>query len=309
MKEIGRISTALAVLLSFTWFASVEALGAGGTDSGSEVLVDRNGVLITVDDVALYGASLLGTDRLSSGLNKPNAVLQLIENLYVIRRSAHLAEAEGLVSQSDVAWVAEYTANRSGYNTWRSHQADVRLADMDYGELARELYTAEADSFRQPDQISVDHILIKTDGKSWREVVSKTEDVLARLEAGEDFNELALELSEDASAKTNRGQLGFFSKGEMAPGFEAKAFTMTEPGEVSDPVVSRFGIHIIRFNEARAGARKSFEQMSRILDNKVREEARQAAQASATLPLKAELADLWEGIDQEDLIAKVRANL
>ena len=304
-----RLSRVYAALLIFACFAPNGALGAGSPDSGSEVLVERNGVVISVADVARYGTSLLGTERLSSGLNRPNAVLQLIENLYVIRRAAQLAEAEGFVLQSDIAWVAAYTADRSSYNKWRSHQAEESLADVNYDELARELYTAEAESFREPDQISVDHILIKTEGKSWQETVARVDKVIAKIGAGEDFNELALEYSEDVSAKTNRGQLGFFSRGKMAPGFEAMAFAMTEPGEVSDPVVSRFGIHIIRFNEARAGTRRSFEQMSRILDKRVREEALKAAQVSATLPLKAELQDLWDDIDQEDLIAKVKSNL
>lgn len=292
-------------------FASTSAAVTSAQDriSGSELLLDRNGVQITVDDLVLYGKSLLGAERLDSGLNRPNAVLQLIENIYVIRRAAALAEAEDLLSRSEMRWQGSYAADRAGYTNWRDHRVEELLAAVSYEKLAEEVYAAEGHLFRAPDEVSVDHILIKADERTWQEVITRVDEIVSLLANGSDFNELALEYSDDTSAKANRGHLGFFSRGTMAPSFEAKAFAMTEPGEVSDPLISMFGVHIIRFNEAREGAQRSLEQMKLILDKRVRKEARAAAQDSATLPLKAELEDFWGEVDQEDLVSKVRSKL
>lgn len=94
---------------------------------------------------------------------------------------------------------------------------------------------------RQNKEVSAQHILVE-DEETANEVIEK-------LDNGEEFADLAEEYSTDGSA-SNGGDLGFFSAGEMVPEFEDAAFSMKE-GEVSDPVQSQFGYHIIKVNEIR----------------------------------------------------------
>ena len=72
----------------------------------------------------------------------------------------------------------------------------------------------------------------------------------SRLEGGADFNVLAREYSQEPAAKQTGGELGFFARGNLAPEYEATALKL-KPGEISDPVETDFGIHLIQLIERR----------------------------------------------------------
>jgi peptidyl-prolyl cis-trans isomerase C len=81
---------------------------------------------------------------------------------------------------------------------------------------------------------------------------------LARIKAGEDFAKVATELSKDPASEG--GDLGWFTKDRMVPEFADAAFKL-EPGQVSDPVKSQFGWHIIKVEEKRMQTFPPFEQV------------------------------------------------
>ncbi|MDE5414967.1 peptidylprolyl isomerase [Alkalihalobacterium chitinilyticum] len=94
------------------------------------------------------------------------------------------------------------------------------------------------------DQIEVEasHILV--------EEKETAEEILAKINAGEDFQELATEHSIDPGSAQRGGELGFFGKGRMVPEFEAAAFNL-EIGEVSELVETEYGYHIIKVTDKR----------------------------------------------------------
>src|SRR5690606_41134160 len=83
----------------------------------------------------------------------------------------------------------------------------------------------------------------------------KAMEVYEKAQSGTDFGELAVEYSEDPSAKQNKGYLGYFTVFRMVYPFESAAFE-TSVGEVSKPVRSRFGYHIIKVKIGRASCRE-----------------------------------------------------
>ena len=87
------------------------------------------------------------------------------------------------------------------------------------------------------EQVWARHILVETEDEA------KT--IEARLKKGEDFAELAKELSKDTGSGANGGDLGWFGRGAMVPEFEKVAFAL-EVGEISEPIQSQFGYHIIQ---------------------------------------------------------------
>ncbi|MDA0744881.1 MAG: peptidylprolyl isomerase [bacterium] len=104
-----------------------------------------------------------------------------------------------------------------------------------------------------PPLMSISHIMIQvTPSEERREEAKKrAEDLLVRLQKGEDFAEMAREYSDDTGSASDGGDLGYFARGRMVPEFEEVAFSL-RPGEISEPVKSEFGYHIIKV-EALSG--------------------------------------------------------
>ena len=118
-------------------------------------------------------------------------------------------------------------------------------------ELAN-LYEDEQERFSTEEERKAQHILVETE-----ETAKK---VVELLESGSSFSELAQNYSLDTGSKDSAGDLGFFTKGVMVPEFESTVFSMSE-GQLSSPVKSEFGYHIIKLNTINASTLKSFDSV------------------------------------------------
>ncbi|UCF81518.1 MAG: peptidyl-prolyl cis-trans isomerase [Acidobacteriota bacterium] len=124
-------------------------------------------------------------------------------------------------------------------------------------EEMRRYYEENREVFQRPERVRVRHILVtpepeenlfnvlRDDAVGDEEARRKIERLRARLEAGEDFAQLARQYSEDRSASQN-GDLGFIQRGQTVPAFESAAFSLKTPGETSGVVKSRLGYHLLR---------------------------------------------------------------
>lgn len=101
-------------------------------------------------------------------------------------------------------------------------------------------------------EVSVAQIVKKAEpGKSQKDKVRNLMlEIRSRLESGESFEALAKQYSQDPGSASRGGQLGFYSRGELAPEYEAASLSMA-PGEISMPVETQFGFHIIQLQEKR----------------------------------------------------------
>lgn len=106
----------------------------------------------------------------------------------------------------------------------------------------QEYFETNKDSFAQQEQVEASHILVED------EETAKA--VKEMLDNGEDFAQLAEEYSVDTSNAGSGGELGYFAKGEMVAEFEEKAFSM-EIEEISDPIETEFGYHIIKVTDKK----------------------------------------------------------
>ena len=113
-------------------------------------------------------------------------------------------------------------------------------------------YENNMDRYSEPSVLHASHILLRTEGKEAAEVQAQAEALVAEARGGADFAALAMEHSEDEGTTESGGDLGQIARGQMVPEFEAAAFAL-EQDEVSDPVSSMFGLHIIKATQKSGG--------------------------------------------------------
>jgi len=174
------------------------------------------------------------------------------------------------------------------------YQTDQALANVTFLAITKEAKIDDAALHAYYDahkaeyaKLHARHILIRMHGStvpvkpggkdlSDEEALAKAQDLEKRIKAGEDFGKLAGAESDDAKSAANGGDLGTFGHGSMVPSFDAAAFKMA-PGQVSDPVKSQFGYHIIKLESIET---KSFEQAKPEIEKKLGpEEAKKAMEA------------------------------
>ncbi|MEO5376639.1 MAG: SurA N-terminal domain-containing protein [Magnetococcus sp. DMHC-6] len=124
-------------------------------------------------------------------------------------------------------------------------------------------YQEHQEEYQRPESRLLSHILIKVepqaDQATQDAALKKIQEIQKRHQAGETFEALAKSLSEDVSAQQG-GSLGEFTPGQMVPAFDNVAFTLPV-GQLSDPVKTEFGYHLIRVDEIHPGELKSVAQM------------------------------------------------
>ena len=189
-----------------------------------------------------------------------------------------LADLSKQITVSEPEIKAYYQSHKSQYENSVPEKRKAKYAVIDVGKLAAgeqispsELlgyYNQHKSEFQQQEEIKASHILIKTeagpDGKvsaaADAAARKKAEDILKKLRAGANFEELAKKESDDKASAINGGSLGFFQRGSMVPEFEKAAFSLNK-GQISDLVKTQYGYHIIRVDDKHQAGTPSIEQV------------------------------------------------
>jgi len=219
------------------------------------------------------GAVAVSPSEVEEQFQKENAKVKFD---YAVLNSDELKKQ---IHPSDAELKSFYDQNKQRYENSIPEKRKLRYVLVDSGKLASQIkvsdaelqryYNQHADEFRQPEQVNVRHILIKTpvagpDGKVDQKAVDaakqKSEDILKQLKAGGNFADLAKKYSEDPGSAKNGGSLGWIQRGRTVPEFEQAAFSLPV-GQTSDLVRSSYGFHIIHVDEKQDAHMKTLAEV------------------------------------------------
>jgi peptidyl-prolyl cis-trans isomerase C len=300
---------ALTLFLMFSW--SVFAQESREGPNMDDPIVGSPTTAITVLDVEALLGGLSGQQRWAL-FAEPDGIKRIAERMYTHAILAKQAREMGLADQPLQRAVLEQKANE--YLAAQRIKALDAEPVPDMAPAAREQYLANPDTYSTPTEVRAAHILIrfknrKVDVRPKDEARALIEQLRDRVLAGESFETLAMEYSEDPSVKRNKGDLGFFGKGKMVPAFEQAAFALTEPGQISDVIETNFGFHVLKLLERREGQLKPFDDVKDDIIATLEGDYRRERRRNYINDVKAESGVvLYEDVF-EDYVARERAKL
>lgn len=202
-----------------------------------------------------------------------NTALNLLEQKrsiqYLTLPAANYNDASVASEQSIQSY---YDAHKETYMT--PEKVSIEYVELNVADLAsdkqptdeelHQFYDERKSQFAVAEERRTRHILIAVEEGADKAKVEaarkKADEIKARIDKGEKFEDLAKEFSDDPGSSKLGGDLGYFGRGFMEPAFEDAMFSM-KVGEVSEPVLTSFGFHIIKLEDIRSEKSKSFEEV------------------------------------------------
>jgi peptidyl-prolyl cis-trans isomerase C len=263
-----QFSYAFCTLIETLTFAAVllspGALAQAGR-AADEVMVENSFAKVTRGD---YEAELL---RLPSDIrggfaNNGKRVYDLLSRLLLTKSLAAEARKAGLDKDPKVQPRLGLEVDRlhAGLQVAKIEEDAGRIFDKRRPQLearARELYLANRDKYRVPEQVAASHILFDTKKHTLDEAMRLAQETRTKIVAGADFNALAKQVSDDPTAQRNDGHIDYFDKTQMDPAFVDAAFALKNVGDISEPVRSSFGYHLIRLEGRHPATVRPFDQV------------------------------------------------
>jgi len=269
-RRAGILAAALALLL-----AAVGPLWAQDKDP---LLAKVNGTEIHQSDLALAEEEA-GQIPPMSPEAKQDYLVQFMADVILVSKAA---EAKKMGDGADFKRRVVFARNKLLMEQLLQSVTKEALTD----EAMHKVYDDAVKQMSQEQEVHARHILIRAaagDEKASKEAEDKVKAIIARLNKGEDFAKLASELSEDPSGKANGGDLGYFTKQQMVPEFSETAFKL-DKGQISEPVKTQFGWHVIKVEDKRVKPLPKFEEVK----SQIEQYVARKAQAELVTSLRAD---------------------
>lgn len=219
---------------------------------------DEESNRVSVDDIRYY-FSPIAPGQAQERMSVPPNIELAIEHLYLAKTISSEFDHDKAPDDAARAWLAEFYVSRSLMQMALATEVERVLADTDWASLAKEYYLANPDEFQTSPKVRASHILIYTEGVRLIDAMIRAEEIRNRLLSGEDFAQVAMEVSDDRGGQAG-GDLGYFGRGRMVKPFEDVAFAM-QKNEVSDLVVTEYGVHIIKVTDVLETETLDFESV------------------------------------------------
>lgn len=253
--------------------SAVLTLALAGAAAIQPALADDK-TIATIDDKPITQADIdiadseIGSDM--GTLAPLQKKMSLLEFLIDNQLFAEAAEKEKLDQGPEFEARLLYLKRRALREIYFEKVLKASVTEAD----ARKLYDEQVKKLKPEEEVSARHILVQTE--------KEAQDIKKRIDAGEDFAKLATELSKDPGSADDGGNLGYFGHGQMVPEFEQVVFKLKK-GEVSAPVKTQFGWHLIKIEDQRLRKPPAFDVVKdRIIQSELLRKAQEKAMALRT---------------------------
>lgn len=243
--SIRRVFVTLTVGALATLTVCATAAAAEKSADKTTIVAKVNGQAITEADMELATVELVNDLANLPPVVKRRAVAEyLIDNLLF----AEAAEAADLGKTPEFEEQMRYLRRR----LLRQQYFEKNLKEKVDEAEAKKIYNAHVAQMKPQDEFAARHILVDSQ--------EKAKELRAKIKGGADFAEVAKENSTDPGSKDKGGLLGYFTKGQMVPEFEAAVVKMRK-GDLSEPVKTNFGWHIIKLEDRRRKPPPTFDSV------------------------------------------------
>jgi peptidyl-prolyl cis-trans isomerase C len=227
--------------------ALTAALGllAGAALAEDKVLVKVDGIGITEAQVKL-AESEIGPEL--AGMPEEQRRRILVEYLLDNQLMATAGTADNLGQGAQFEARLAYYRGRALRDAYFEKIITATVTEVE----AKKIYDEQVGKVAPQEEVRARHILVGTK--------EEAQEVIELVRRGDDFGEVAKEKSKDKGSGAQGGDLGFFARGQMVKPFEEAAFSL-KPGDLSEPVESQFGWHVIKVEEVRKKPLPTFESV------------------------------------------------
>ncbi len=221
----------------------------------------------------ILAANHLSTTQFESGLRK-EALIEKTRNLFdknLYPSKLELEKQSTLKSKKINIGFLKINAEQAAEKVAIT-DAEVAsfLKEKDSERKLKEYYDLQKKDFSQSEEVKASHILVKAkkgDATEEKVALAKIKKIQGELKKG-NFADIAKKYSDDPGSKSKGGSLGWFARGRMVPEFDKAAFSL-KPGEVSQPLQTAFGFHLIKLEDKKASKDVSFESAKSVIAKKL----------------------------------------
>ncbi len=242
------VCRALGVLACVAFLSA--PIGVSWAEDSDALIARVNGVDIHESDLAFAEEEIGGNMPTIPPEQKRDYLINYLADVVVLSQTA---EQQKLADRPAVKHRLAFDRNRLLMESLLQDAGKAALSDA----AEHQVYDEAIKQVKNEEEVHARHILVPTEDEA--------KAILAQLKGGADFATLAKEKSKDPGAAEG-GDLGYFTKDQMVPEFAEVAFKL-DKGQLSDPVKTQFGWHVIKVEDKRIKPTPTFEQVKPQLDN------------------------------------------
>jgi peptidyl-prolyl cis-trans isomerase C len=266
--KTSSIRIGLLIMASQALFATSFAVtaspstGKGGLapPSSTDVLVKGKGVEVNGAD---FQADMerIPKDQRAEFLTSEPRIERALNRIFYTKAIAAAARDSDFAKDPDIAARLKYAADRELHALYSEH-LKTKIEPPNLESRAREHYVLNESQYLLPEKVGASHILIHIKGRGREAALARAKEVRAAVVMGNSsFEELALKYSDDSSVRGNKGDLNYFDAKTMIGEFTKAAWALTNVGDISEPVETQFGFHIIRLNGRKPSEKVPYDKV------------------------------------------------